>query len=54
MQLFIAEPTSFSKKFKKRFFDPEKVKKLASKVAHNWPRHFYLTVQPKPQATAQN
>ena len=44
----------FSKKIKKKIFDPEKVKKRASKVAHNRPRPFYLTVQPRPQPTAQN
>ena len=31
-----------------------KVKKLASKVAHNQPRPFYSTFQPRPQHTAQN
>ena len=39
----------FKKKFKKKF-DPEKVKKRASKVAHNRPRPFYFTVQPRPKA----
>ena len=39
----------FKKKFK-FFFDPEKVKKPASKVAHNWSRPFYFTVQPRPTA----
>ena len=39
----------FKKKLK-YFFDPEKVKKRASKVAHNPPRPFYFTVQPKPMA----
>ena len=39
----------FKKKFK-FFFDPEKVKKRASKVAHNRPRPFYFTVQPRPTA----
>jgi hypothetical protein len=34
-----------SKKKLKKIFDPEKVKKLASKVAHNRPRPFYSTVQ---------
>ena len=48
MQRFSANAIVFSKKFKK-FFDPEKVKKLASKVAHNGPRPFYSTVQPRPQ-----
>ena len=36
--------------FFKFLFDPEKVKKLASKVAHNRPRPFYFTVQPRPTA----
>ena len=36
------------------FFDPEKVKKLSSKVAHNRLRPFYSTVQPRTQPTAQN
>ena len=31
-------------------FDPEKVKKRASKVAHNRPKPFYFTVQPRPTA----
>jgi hypothetical protein len=39
----------FQKK-KKKNFDPEKVKKRASKVAHNRPRSFYFTVQPRPTA----
>ena len=43
----------FQKNFQKNF-DPEKVKKRASKVAHNWPRPFFPTVQPRPQPTAQN
>jgi hypothetical protein len=42
------------KKNLKYFFDPEKVKKWASKVAHNRPRPFFPTVQPRPQPTAQN
>ena len=37
MQLFRADAIVFSKKIKK-IFDPEKVKKQASKVAHNRPR----------------
>ena len=47
MQLFSADPVVFSKM--NFFFDPEKVKKWASKVAHNQPRPFYSTVQPWPQ-----
>ena len=39
----------FQKNFK-IFFDPEKVKKQALKVAHNRPRPFYFTVQPRPTA----
>ena len=38
------------KKIKKKKFDPEKVKKQAKKVAHNRPRPFYFTVQPRPTA----
>jgi hypothetical protein len=37
-------------KIKKKKFDPEKVKKLASKNAHNRPRPFNFTVQPRPTA----
>ena len=37
------------KKVKKNIFNPDKVKKRASKVAHNLPRPFYFTVQPRPQ-----
>ena len=43
----------FKKKIK-TIFDLEKVKKQASKIAHNRPRPFYFTVQPRPQPTAQN
>ena len=50
MQLFSADAMVFSKKKLKYFFDPEKVKKRASKVAHNRPRPFYFTVQPRPTA----
>ena len=53
MQLFSAEARVFSKKIKK-IFDPEKMKKLAPKVAHDWLRPFYSTVQPRPLPTAQN
>ena len=41
------------KKIKKKI-DPKKVKKLSPKVAHNWPRPYYSTVQARPQPTAQN
>ena len=37
MQLFSADAMIFSKKKFKIFFDPKKVKKPASKVAHNRP-----------------
>ena len=43
----------FQKKFR-FFFDLEKVKKRASKVAHNRPRPFFPTVQPRPQPTAHS
>jgi hypothetical protein len=54
MQLFSVDAMVFSKKKLKNFFGPQKVKKQASKVAHNQPRPFYFTVQPRPQPTAQN
>ena len=54
MQLFSADAIVFSKKLKKNFFDPQNMKKPPSKVAHNRPRPFYFTVQPRPQPTAQN
>ena len=50
MQLFSADAIVFSKKNLNFFFDPKKVKKRASKVAHNRPRPFYFTVQPRPTA----
>ena len=34
--------------FFKICFDSENMKKLTSKVAHNQPRPFYFTVQPRP------
>jgi hypothetical protein len=43
----------FQKKFK-LFFCPGNFKIRASKVAHNRPRPFYFTVQPRPQPTAHN
>ena len=52
MQLFSADAMVFSKKKLNFFFDPEKVKKRASKVAHNQPRTFYFTVQPRPDVWA--
>ena len=42
----------FKKKLK-YFFDPEKVKKWASKVTHNRPRPFFPTVQPSPGHSPQ-
>ena len=51
---FHCERYSVFKKELKEFFDPEKVKKRASKVAPNRPRPFYRTVQPRPQPTVQN
>ena len=53
MQILRADDSVF-KKTLKFFFDPEKVKKQASEVAHNQPRPFYFTVQPRPQSKAQN
>ena len=54
MQLFSVDAIVFSKKKFKIFFDPKNMKKPPSKVAHNRPRPFYFTVQPRPQPTAQN
>ena len=31
------------------FTNPQNMKKQPSKVAHNWPRSFYFTVQTRPQ-----
>ena len=45
--------SEFKKKNKKNF-DPKNIKKTPSKVAHNRPRPFYFTVQPRPQPTAHN
>jgi hypothetical protein len=42
------------KNFKKYFFAHEKLKKPPKKVAHNRPKPFYFTVQPRTQPTAQN
>jgi len=38
--------------FKKGFFAHEKLKKTPKKVAHNRPRPFYSTVQPRPTANS--
>ena len=53
MQLFRVDAIVFSKKLKNPF-GPEKVKKWASKVGHNWSRPFYFTLPPRPQPMAQN
>ena len=50
MQVFSADAMVFSKKNLKNFFDPEKLKKTLKKVAHNRPKPFYSTVQPRPTA----
>ena len=54
MQLFSADPKIFSKKLQINFLSMKTLKKTGLKVAHNWPRPFYFTVQPRPQPTAQN
>ena len=48
MQLFSADAIVFSKKINV-FFYPKKVKKQASKVAHNRPNPLFFIVQPRPQ-----
>ena len=40
--------------FKKIFFAHEKLKKTLNKVAHNRPKPFYYTVQPRPTAHSPN
>ena len=50
MQFFSTDANTFSK----FFFVNKNFTKWDSKVAHNRPRPFYLTVQPRPQPTAQN
>ena len=48
MQLSSANAIVFSNNNKKNF-DPKKVKKWVSKLAHKRPKPFCLTVQPRPQ-----
>ena len=43
----------FQKKLR-LFFDLKSMKNPLSKVAHNWLRPFYFTVQPRPQPTAHS
>ena len=45
MQLFSADAIVFSKKIE-HFFDLKKVKKQASKVAHNRPKPFFSQSSP--------
>ena len=52
MQLFSADAIVFSKKKIKKNFDPENMKKLPSKVAHNRPPTFFFNTGPAAQ-TAQ-
>ena len=54
MQLFSADDMVFSKKKKKYFFDPEKVKKRASKVLIIGPDPFISQSSPDQRPTAQN
>ena len=51
MQLFSADATMFSKK--KKNFDHKKLKKPPQKVAHNRPRPFFFSLQPRLPKTAQ-
>ena len=52
MQLFSLDAIGFTKKFKNKI-DPENMKQMPSKVAHNWPPTFFLCTGPAAQ-TAQN
>ena len=47
MQLFSADHICIFKEIFLKRFDPEKVKKRTSKVAHNLLRPVYFTVQPR-------
>ena len=47
MQIFSADTIVFKKK--KKLFDPENMKKLPSKVAHNRPPTFFLCTGPAAQ-----
>ena len=42
----------FQKNFEKNFY-PKKLKKRASKVAHNWPKPFFSQLSPQPTAHSQ-
>ena len=46
MQLFSSDATLFLKKFKKKNFAPENMKKTPKKVAHNRPRPFFFCIGP--------
>ena len=48
MQLFSVDAKYF-KKYLLFFFDPENMKKPPSKVAHNWPRHFFFSTANRPK-----
>ena len=49
MQLFSTDAIVFSKKKSNFFFDPEKMKKLPSKVAHNRPLTFFSVLARLPK-----
>ena len=51
---FLARTLQCFQKKSKFFFRSKKVKKQALKVAHNRPRPFYFTVQPRPQTIAHS
>ena len=48
MQLFSLDAIGFTKNFTKKF-DPENMKKLPSKVAHNWPPTFFYVLAQLPK-----
>ena len=48
MQLFSLDAIGFTKKLKKKF-DPENMKKMPSKVAHNWPPTFFYVLARLPK-----
>ena len=53
IELFRADPKiCIFKKNLNQFFVHRNFKKQATKVANNWPGHFYFTLQPRSQPTA--
>ena len=56
IQVFSADPKIFSKQISINLLSIKTLKNAPQKLlnAHNRPKAFYFTVQPRPQPTAQN